>query len=109
MEWLVTAWRLLLLAGTFVFPQLIGILLYYRLSLAPRWVAAIAAALAPAVVFFWLVRLFFIAGLGEQESGCGMPGIFAGFVLLAGTAIHLVVGVIAQAVLAKRRRHTITS
>ena len=105
--------RLLLLGGVLIFPQLLGILLYYRLSRAPRWIAAIAAALLPAIIFFWLAPIFLFAGIREayarDHSGCGMPAVAAGIIFLALTAIQLLVGVSAQMVLSSRRRRKVSS
>ena len=111
METLLIVWRFTLLGTILVFPQLLGILLYYRLSRAPRWITAIAAALLPAIVFFWLAPIFFFAGIREayarDGSGCGMPAMAAAFLLLAGTLIELGVGMITQAVLLARRPRTV--
>lgn len=107
-------WKFMLLAGILVFPQLLGILLYFRLSRVPRWVAAIAAALAPAVFFFWFTRLLMIAGFQraypDGHAPCGMPALAAAFLLLAGTVAQLMGGVFTQIVLAmvRRRRYLST-
>lgn len=101
------AWRLLLLASTFVFPQLLGVLLYFRLRRVPRWLAVIAAAVAPAVLFLFLAPIFLFAGLREPSAtarGCGMPVFGAMLMLFAGTTIQLVAGMLMQAVLSARRR-----
>lgn len=107
MESLVQAWRFLLLAGVFVFPQLLGLLLFYRLHWAPRWVARSASILAPAVLFFWLAPIFFFAGLREAaargEVNCGMPAVAAGILLIFGTLIHVVLGMVTHAVLIRRK------
>jgi len=106
MQTLLAVWNFVLLAGIIAFPQLVGVLLYYRLTWAPRWVGAIVAALAPAVLFFWLARIILAAGLRKafpNGMGCGMPVVFAIFVLFAGTAVQLVLGVITQMVLSRRR------
>ena len=110
--WLIV-WRWVLFGGILIFPQLLGILLYYRLSRAPRWIAAIASALLPAIVFFWLAPIFFFAPIREaylrHPSGCGMPAVAAGIIFLALTAIQLLVGVSAQLVLSARRRRKVSS
>jgi len=106
MESLFVAWRLFLLASLIIFPQLLGILLYFRLRRAPRWFAVIVAALAPALVFFWLERIFMIAQLTKlYASGerCGMPLMGAVLLLFTGTAFHVVLGIIVQMVLWARR------
>jgi hypothetical protein len=101
-------WRFLLFGSILAFPQLIGILLSFRLRWAPRWVAAIAAALVPGAVFFWLAPFFLFDGIREaQERGervCGLPVMAGVFFLLAGTTVHVVVGLITHAVLSRRRR-----
>ena len=113
METLLIVWRFLLFGSILIFPQLLGILLYFRLRRAPRWIAAIAAALLPAIVFFWLAPIFLFAGIREAyargEGGCGMPAVAAGIIFLALTAIQLFVGVSAQLVLSARRRRKLSS
>jgi hypothetical protein len=99
--------KFLSLGAALVFPQLLGILLYFRLSRVPRWLAAIAAALAPAVFFFWFTRLVMIAGFREaypHGMNCGMPALAAAFMLLAGTILQLIGGVFTQIILAIVRR-----
>ena len=112
METLFIVWRLLVLAGALVFPQLLGILLYYKLSRVPRWVAAIAAALAPAIFFFWFTRMLMMADLREAYAHgerCGMPALAAAFLLLAGTTLQLFGGIFTQIILAARRRRKVNS
>jgi len=107
MESLVRAWGLVLLASVFVFPHLVGVLLFYRLHRAPKWIARTAAILAPAVIFFWLAPILFFAGLREAAASgmnCGMPAVAAGIFLLFGTAVQLVLGVVTHVVLAARRK-----
>jgi hypothetical protein len=101
------AWRLLELISIFAFPLLLGILLYYRLSWAPRWLAVIAASLAPAIFFFWLGPIYFFAGLREAYASgketCGMPAMAATILVFFGTAIELFLGLVIQAVLSTIR------
>lgn len=107
MESLVQVWRFLMLAGVFVFPQLFGILLFYRLHWAPRWLARVAAILAPAVVFYWLAAIFFFAPMREAaargEVGCGMPALAAAIFLLFGTLVQVVLGLVTHAMLSRRK------
>lgn len=107
MESLVMTWRVLVLISVFVFPHLLGILLYYRLHRAPRWVAVTVGVLAPAIIFFWLAPFLFFAGIREAtargEMNCGMPAVFIGFFLLAGTVIQLVLGLVTHAVWRHRK------
>jgi len=106
MESLVKAWEIVLLASVFVFPQLLGTLLYCRLHWAPRWIARTAAILAPGVFFFWLAPILFLAGLREEATSgpkCGMPALAAAMFVLAGTIMQVVLGLITHAVLAARK------
>ena len=108
MHSLLIAWRVLLLISMFVFPQLLGVLLYFRLRRLPRWLAAILATLAPALFFFWFARLLFMFEMREayaRGDGCGLPAMAAAIIILAGTTIHLVLALITQlALLAARYR-----
>ena len=101
-------WRLLLLTSLFVFPQLLGVLLCLRLSRLPRWIVRVLGIVIPALSFFFLAPHFFFAGIREAaargELNCGMPAVAAGFLLLLGTGIHLVIAVVVQVFLSKRIR-----
>lgn len=106
MQSLVRAWGFVLLASVFVFPHLLGILLYYRLQWAPRWMARAAAILAPALIFFWLAPILFFAGIREAYASgmnCGMPAVAAGIFLLFATVVQLVLGLVTHVVLAARK------
>lgn len=106
MESLVIAWRFSLLISVFAFPQLLGILLYFRLHRAPRWVAVIAGILAPAMLFVWLAPILFFAGLHEAYANgerCGMPALGALVLLFFGTIIQLVLGIVSQLILRSTR------
>jgi len=105
MQSLLIAYRFLLLISTFAFPQLLGILFYFRLSWAPRWVAAIAGAIVPAILFILLGPIFLFAGIREAYANgerCGMPALGALMLLFAGTIIQLVLGVFTQMILRRR-------
>ena len=89
------AWRLLLLASLFVFPQLLGVLFSLRLTRLPRWIGRALGIIVPALSFFFLAPHFFFAGMREDE-GCGMPAVAAAFMLLLGTGIHLLIALVIQ-------------
>ena len=88
------------------FPQVIGVLLYYRLGWAPRWVAFIVGMLAPAVLFVFLGPIFLFAGI-RPNDGCGMPALGALMILFAGTIIQLGLGLFVQLALLARRRRSV--
>ena len=103
------AWRLLLLIGVFAFTQLLGILLYFRLGRAPRFIAVIVGILAPAVLFLLLAPLFFFGGMREASVDgptCGTPAFGAILALYAGTIIQLVLGLVIQGILFAMRRRS---
>ena len=107
METLREAWGFVLLASVFVFPHLLGILLYYRLSWAPGWIARTVAGLAPAVIFFWLAPILFFGGFREapaSEMTCGNAAAFLGLFLLFATGVQLVLGPFIQVVLVAFRK-----
>lgn len=99
-------WRLLLLISTFVFPQVLGVLLYFRVTRFPRWVAFTMGVLSPAALFFCLAPSFFFAGLREAQlrgEMCGMPAVAAGFLFLMGTAAQVLVALVVQSYLFSRQ------
>jgi len=91
---MIMIWGWLTFFSALIFPQLLGVLLYLQLSRLPGWLARGIALLAPAVVFFLLSRLFFLAELRDSQlrgdvSGCGMPALAAAFAILLGTFLQL--------------------
>ena len=111
METLVIIGRIAQDLCTVVFPQVLGVLLYFRLHRAPGWVRVIASTLAPAVIFFFLAPILLFAGLREaQVAGklnCGMPAMGAILLLYVGTIFQLFMSLIVQGVLFRRRRRQI--
>ena len=90
-------WRLLSLFSTFALPQLLGVLLYFRLVRFSRWLAFALGVLTPGLLFFYLAPSFFFAGLREAtNNSCGMPALGAAVMLLFGTAVQFVVALIVQ-------------
>lgn len=107
MQSLMRAWEFVLLASVFVFPHLLGILLYYRLHWAPGWVARTVAIIAPAVIFFWLAPILFFAGIREAAASgmnCGMPAVAVGMFLLFATVVQFVLGAATHVVSAAFRK-----
>lgn len=99
-------WTLLLLFSTFALPQLLGVLLYFRLARWPRWLAFTLGISTPVILFFFLSQLFFFAGLREAaargEVTCGLPAMAATFMVLAGTVVQIVVALTVQLWLFKK-------
>jgi len=89
-------WRLLLLLSLFVSTQLLGVLLYFRLTRLPKWLAHGLCIVGTAFAFFYLAPIFFFAGMREAQLRgevitCGMPAIAAAFLVLIGTGFQLFV------------------
>lgn len=102
------SWRLLLLLSTFVLPQLLGVLLYFRLIRFSKWLAFGLGVLAPGFLFFYLAPPFFFADTHEAavrgEVMCSMADVAASLVLLLGTALSFVVAFFIQLYLLIKRR-----
>ena len=96
MESLFIVWRLLLLLSLFVFTQLLGVLLYFRLARLPKWLASGICILGAAFAFFFLSPMFFFAPVNEavhvSRASCGMPALAAAFMVLFGTGLQLFIG-----------------
>lgn len=104
---MLVVWRLLLLFGTFALPQLLGLLLYFRLRRFPEWLAHVVGVLAPATLFFYLAPLFFFPDVHEaqlkDEIRCGMPALAGAFMILLGTAAEVFVALAVQLYMFSRR------
>jgi uncharacterized membrane protein len=104
-------WRILLLASLMVFPQLLGVLLYLRVTRFSKWIGRVLGVLVPAVSFFFLAPHFFFAGMREAaergDLNCGMPAMAAAFMLLLGTGVHFLAALVVQLYLSKRQRMSV--
>ena len=93
MESLLIVWSLLLFLSLFVFTQLLGVLLYFRLARFPKWLARGFCVVVTAFAFLYLSPLFFFAGMREAqlrgELNCGMPAAAAIIMVLFGTGFQL--------------------
>jgi hypothetical protein len=107
MESLLVVWRTALFISTFAFPQLFGVLLYFKLSRAPKWLAVVASTLAPSLIFLFLAPIFLFAGIREAQAAgpvtCGMPAFAAILILFTGIITEFFVSLIVQGLL--RQRH----
>jgi len=110
MESILMLGRLLSFISLLVFPQVLGVLLYFRLRRLPNWIAITVAALTPSLVFFFLSPLFFFAGFKEAQARgeltCGMPAMAALVMMFTGSIAELVGGIIVQSVVSVRRRRS---
>ena len=87
------SWALLTLLSVMAMPQLLGVLLFFRLVRYSRWLAFTFGTLAPPLLFFYLAGLFAAASFRAAEAKgpvpCGNAAVAVGFMILVGTAIHL--------------------
>jgi hypothetical protein len=87
-------WALLTLLSVMAFPQLLGVLLFFRLVRFSRWPAFTFGTLAPPLLFFFLLGLIASASFRAAEAKgpvpCGNAAVAVGFMILMGTTIHLV-------------------
>lgn len=108
MESLLIVWRLLLLLSLFVFTQLLGVLLYFRLARLPKWLARGFCLVVAGIAFLYLSPMFFFAGLHEAqlrgEVTCGMPAVAATFMVLIGTGLQLFIAAAIHLWLSRRGR-----
>ena len=108
MESLLIVWRLLFLLSLFVFPQLLGVLLYFRLARLPKWPARGLSLVGAGFAFFYLSPIFFFAGMREAqlrgEVICGLPVMAATFMVLIGTGFQLFIAAAIHLWLSRRVR-----
>ena len=91
--------RLIFFAWLLLFPQLLGVLLFFRLRRLPTWLARVLSAVAPSVTFVFLAPIFLFAGIREAQmrgERCGMPAFAALTMLFAGTIFELIIGLSVQ-------------
>jgi len=106
-------WNLLSMLSLFVFPQLLGVLLYLRLARFPRWLGRISGVLGPPIIFLYLAPLFFFSGFREAqlrgEITCGLPALAATMMVLLGTGVHLYIAVCVQMYVFRRAERVKTA
>ena len=108
METILIISRTLFLIWLLLFPQMLGLALYFRLRRLPSWVSRTLAALAPAVVYFFIAIPFWFAGMKEAELRgeyvCGLAVMAGVTIVFMGSVLELFIGVIVQTVLSRRSR-----
>lgn len=93
-------WTFVSLVSTFALPQLLGVLLYFRLVRFSKWLAFALGVLTPAVVFYFVGPAFYFAPIREAAEkgplGCGTPFVMAAYMVLAGTVASLLLAFFVQ-------------
>jgi len=105
MEAIQTVWNLLLLFSILAMPQLLGVLIYFRIRRYHEFGAHISGFLLATVSFFYLASLFwvYLPAQTHPNEKCGMPVLGGVFIVLFGTFITIVFSLLIQSVL--RHRH----
>ena len=101
MEALSTIWSFLLLGCLIAFPQLLGVLVYFKLKPVHRWLARVAGTLLPVIlfiVFSWMVFVYRYYKLHPDDS-CGGQLFGASFLVLGGSVLEIGLSVVAQVLL----------
>ena len=110
METLFIIGRWLLFLSLFGFTQLLGVLLYYRLTRLPKWLARGFCVVVTGFAFLFLSPIFFFAGLREAqlrgEINCGMPAMAATLMVFIGTGFQLAIAAAIHSWLFFRSRAT---
>jgi hypothetical protein len=104
MEAVQTFWNFVLLFSTIVFPQLIGVLLFFLLKNRPHFLAHALSSVAPVVLsilFLWMIFIYRYYHLHPDER-CGGPLLAALGIMLVGGGLQIVFSTLAQVALHAR-------
>lgn len=106
METFQIIWNFTSLFSVFAVPQLLGVLVYFRLRRFRKILAHIAGFLLTTTSFLCLSYLFFLylPAKAHPEERCGLPLMGALFVTMGGFVITVFISLIIQLILRKRAR-----
>ena len=104
METVQVIWNFTSLFSIFAVPQLLGVLIYFRLRRIRRELAQVAGFLLTTGSFICLSYLFFLylPANAHPEERCGLPLMGALFMVLGGTLITIFLSLAIQLILRKR-------
>lgn len=110
MDTILEIWRLLQPLGVLIVPQLLGVLVYFRISKHHDFLAHLAGILLPPALFFYLTQVFLLASEQEIQSRgervCGTAVGMMAIIVLFGTGLQLFFSLLTQ--LALHARHGTT-
>ena len=101
METLTTIWNFLLLGCLIAFPQLLGVLVYFKLKPVHRWLGLVAGTLLPVILFIgfsWMIFIYRYYRLHPDDS-CGGQLFGASLIVLMGAVLEIVLSVVVQVLL----------
>lgn len=104
MEAVQTIWSFVLLISVLVFPQLLGVLLFFFLKGRPHFLAHALSFVAPlvlSIVFVWLIYMYRYYQAHPDER-CGGPMLGALMIMLVSVGLQVVFGTLAQLALHAR-------
>ena|ERR1041385_4029026 len=106
METLHVIWNFASLFSVFAVPQLLGVLVYFRLRRLRKLLAHIAGFLLTTTSFLCLSYLFFLylPAKAHPEEGCGLPLMGALLMTMGGTVMTISISLAVQAILMQRTR-----
>jgi hypothetical protein len=111
MESVRAMWNLFLFLSILTVPQLLGVLVYFRVRRYQRFVAHLVGFLTPPVLFFchsWLFWLY-LPQRAYPDDAYGMAALGAVIVILLGTIGQIAASLIAQLALRLWHREEIIS
>lgn len=80
------------MASVLVFPQLLGVLLFLRISRL-KWCAISVGVIAPPILFFLLSPIYLFADIRKAQAqgeiiACGTPALAASMLVFMGTGLE---------------------
>jgi hypothetical protein len=90
-----------LLGTMLVFPQLLGVLLFFVLKSRPHFLAHALSFIAPVLVSIFFTWMIFIYNFNQAHPNerCGMPILGALVIMLVGGCLQIIFGAFAQVAL----------
>ena len=99
-----TIWSFVLLFSVLVFPQLLGVLLFFLLKGRPHFLAHALSFVSPillSILFTWMIFIYRYYQAHPDER-CGGPLLGGLLIMLVGVVLQLVFGVLVQLALHSR-------
>ena len=105
MEGIQIIWNLLLLLSVLAMPQLLGVLIYFRIRRYNGFLGHISGSLLTTVSFFYLASLFwvYLPAKSHPYERCGLPILGALGMLLFGTFITVVFSLLIHSMLCRAK------